>query len=142
MFSKLKGFVKKHWEFVLYALFGIFTTVTNYAIYLPLYNIAHLSATLSNWIAWIAAVIVAFLTNKPFVFKSHDWSAKVVASEFLKFVGCRVTSGLTETLILMLTVDILDMNGNIMKVLTNVVVIIINYVGSKLVVFRNKNQET
>jgi len=86
----------------------------------------------------VAAVAFAFLTNKPFVFKSHDWSAKVVLPELTKFVGCRVGSGVLETLILFVTVDCLCWNGNWIKLATSILVIVLNYFGSKLLVFQKK----
>ena len=89
-------------------------------------------------IAWVVAVAFAYVTNKPFVFKSHDWSLKTVAPELAKFVGCRVGSGLLETALLFLTVDLLHWNGNLMKIILSVMVVILNYVGSKLLVFRKK----
>ena len=97
-----------------------------------------MSAVVSNGIAWVVAVAFAYLTNKPFVFKSHDWSAKTVIPELGKFIGCRVGSGLAETAILLLTVDIMGWNGNIWKIITSVLVVILNYIGSKLLVFRKK----
>jgi putative flippase GtrA len=97
-----------------------------------------MSATVSNMIAWVVAVAFAYLTNKPFVFKSHDWSAKTVIPELTKFIGCRVGSGAAETLILFLAVDLLGWNGNIWKLVTQVMVVVLNYIGSKLLVFRNK----
>lgn len=138
--QRLLGFIKKHWDVVIYLLFGIFVTITNYVVYLPLYNIVGLSATLSNGVAWVASVLVAFLTNKPFVFKSNDWSAKVVVPEILKFVGCRIGSGIAETAILFVTVDLLQWNGNVFKLLTSVLVVILNYIGSKLLVFKSEDQ--
>ena len=87
-------------------------------------------------IAWVAAVAFAFLTNKPFVFQSHDWSFKTVLPELSKFVGCRVASGAMETVILFLAVDLLHWNGNIWKFVTQVLVVILNYVASKLIVFK------
>ena len=87
-------------------------------------------------IAWVAAVAFAFLTNKPFVFKSHDWSAKTVIPELTKFVSCRIASGAMETLILLLTVDLLGWIGNIWKLITQVLVVVLNYITSKLVVFK------
>ena len=89
-------------------------------------------------IAWVVAVAFAFLTNKPFVFHSHDWSAQTVLPELTKFVSCRIASGALETVILFLSVDCMNWNGNIWKLVTQVLVIIINYVGSKLLVFRKK----
>ena len=138
MFWKLKKAMGKYWEITVYFLFGIFTTLANFLVYFPLLNIVGLSATVSNAIAWITAVIVAFVTNKPFVFESHDWSLKVVVPEFVKFVGCRISTGVLETLVLAVTVDWLNWDGNIWKLLISVLVVLINYIGSKLIVFRKK----
>ena len=129
--------VKKHWDIVSYLFFGVLTTAVNYIVYLPCYNLLSFSAAISNMIAWIAAVAFAYLTNKPFVFCSHDWSAKTVIPELTKFVGARIASGVLETGIIFLTVDLLRWNGNVMKLVTSVLVVIINYVASKLLVFRN-----
>ena len=138
MIEKLRSLIEKYWDVLSYLFFGVLTTVVNYMIYLPVYNFCGLSAALSNMIAWVGAVIFAFLTNKPFVFRSHDWSAKTVVPELTKFVSCRIASGVLETVILFLAVDCMNWNGNIWKLVTQVLVIIINYVGSKLLVFRKK----
>ena len=134
----MMNLIKKYWDIISYLFFGVLTTVVNYLVYLPCYNLLGLSAAVSNVIAWIAAVAFAYLTNKPFVFKSHDWSAKTVLPELTKFVGCRVGSGLLETAIIFVTVDLLGLNGNLIKVATSVLVVVLNYIGSKLVVFRKK----
>ena len=138
MIEKLRSLIEKYWDVLSYLFFGVLTTVVNYMIYLPVYNFCGISAAVSNMIAWVGAVIFAFLTNKPFVFRSHDWSAKTVVPELTKFVSCRIASGVLETVILFLAVDCMNWNGNIWKLVTQVLVIIINYVGSKLLVFRKK----
>ena len=112
MIEKIRAFVEKHWDMVSYLFFGVLTTIVNYLVYLPLYNLLGISAAVSNIIAWVAAVAFAYVTNKPFVFKSHDWS------------------------MILLTVDILGWNGNIWKLIISVLVVILNYVSSKLLVFR------
>lgn len=129
---------KKYEDVILYLFFGVLTTGVNYLVYLPFYNLMGLSATISNIVAWIAAVAFAFLTNKPFVFKSHDWSRKAVIPELSKFVSCRLASGAMETVIIFLAVDVLAGNGNLWKLLTSVLVVILNYFGSKLFAFRKK----
>lgn len=134
--KKLKILWEKYREMLVYLLFGGLTTVVNYLVYLPCYNILNVSSAGSNLIAWVAAVAFAFLTNKPFVFHSHDWSAKTVWPELVKFVGCRLGSGLVETGILLIFVDWLGWDGNVMKLLTSVFVVVVNYVASKLLVFR------
>ena len=138
MKEKLIAFVKEHIDVVTYLVFGVLTTVVNYLVYLPCLNWLHLPASVSNCIAWVVAVVFAFVTNKPFVFRSHDWSAKVVFPELAKFISCRLASGVLETAILFVTVDCLHWNGNIWKFITQVLVVIFNYVGSKLLVFRKK----
>ncbi len=132
----MNNFIRSHHDILAYLFFGGLTTVVNYAVYLPCYNLLHLSASLSNVIAWVAAVAFAFVTNKPFVFKSHDWSAKTVWPELVKFVSCRIGSGLLETLVIFLTVDLAKWNGNAMKLITSAFVVVLNYFFSKLIVFR------
>lgn len=136
--KKIVNLLEKYWDIFAYLIFGVLTTVVNYLIYLPCYNLLGLPATVSNGIAWVVSVTFAYLTNKPFVFKSHDWSWKTVGPELGKFVGCRVGSGVLETGILMLTVDLLGWNGNAWKLITSVLVVVLNYIGSKLLVFRKK----
>ena len=134
----MKTLIRKYWDVLVYLVFGVLTTVVNYCVYLPMFNYLHLSAAACNAVAWAVAVLFAFATNKPLVFKSYDWSAKTVVPEFLKFTGCRVLSGAIETFILFITVDLLLWDGNLWKLLTSVLVVVANYVASKLIVFKNK----
>lgn len=140
MIAKIRELIQKHWDILSYLFFGGLTTVVNYLVYFPLYNWLQLSATVSNAVAWVFAVAFAYLTNKPFVFKSFDWSAKTVIPELTKFVGCRIGSGAVETVLLLLCVDWLKWDGNLMKILTSILVVIINYIASKLLVFRKKGE--
>ena len=134
--SKIRMLIRKHYDILAYLFFGVLTTLVNYIVYLPCYNLLHLPASLSNVISWAAAVAFAYVTNKPFVFKSHDWSAKTVGPELTKFVGSRILSGALETAIIFVTVDMLLWSGNLMKLVTSVLVVILNYVASKLLVFK------
>lgn len=138
MVEKIRELIEKYWDIISYLFFGVLTTIVNYIIYLPCYNIIGLSATVSNMIAWVVAVAFAYLTNKPFVFKSNDWSSKTVIPELTKFVGCRIGSGFAETVILLFTVDLMGWNGNLWKLFTQILVVILNYIGSKLLVFKKK----
>lgn len=134
--KKIMDLARKYWDVLSYLFFGVLTTVVNYAVYLPCYNLLGLSAAVSNVIAWVAAVAFAYLTNKPWVFKSHDWSMKTVVPELTKFVACRVGSGALETGIIFVFVDWLGFDGNVFKLITSVLVVILNYIGSKLLVFK------
>lgn len=136
MIKTIRALIEKHYDILSYLFFGVLTTVVNYIVYLPCYNMLGFSAAVSNVIAWVVAVAFAYLTNKPFVFRSNDWSAKTVVPELTKFVGSRVMSGALETGIIFLTVDCLLWNGNVMKLITSVLVVILNYVASKFLVFK------
>jgi len=138
MINKIRTLIEKYWDIISYLFFGVCTTIVNYIIYLPCYNLLGISATVSNMIAWVVAVAFAYLTNKPFVFKSNDWSRATVIPELTKFVGCRIGSGAAETVILFLAVDLMRWNGNIWKLVTQVMVVVLNYIGSKLLVFTKK----
>lgn len=132
----IRDFIRKHYDILAYLFFGGLTTAVNYLVYLPCFNLLHFSGAVSNAIAWVAAVAFAFLTNKPFVFKSHDWSLKVVLPELGKFLGCRIGSGVLETVIIFAFVDMLHWDGNLMKLATSVLVVVLNYFGSKFLVFK------
>ncbi len=132
----MKKLWEKYGDIFLYLFFGGLTTVVSLSVYWACGHLLGFNATVSNVISWIGAVAFAFVTNKPFVFKSHDWSWKVLGPELSKFLGCRIGSGVLETAVIFVTVDVLLWNDMLMKIIMQVVVVILNYVGSKLLVFR------
>ena len=136
MVDRMKLFLKKHRHIIAYIVFGVLTTGVNYLVYFSLYNVAKLSATASNAVSWLVAVIFAFITNKTFVYKSNNWNCNVALPEFLKFMLCRVASGLLETAILFIAVDSLLLDGNLWKIITSIIVVVLNYISGRLVVFR------
>lgn len=136
MIEKMINLLRRYEGVISYLFFGVMTTLVNFLVYYPLTNVLGVNATVANVIAWAVSVAFAFLTNKPFVFKSHDWSSDVVIPELGKFVGTRIGSGALETAMIFLLVDCLCLDGNFIKIAVSVLVVIINYVGSKLLVFR------
>ena len=138
MINKMRSFISRYKEPVLYIVFGLLTTAVNYLVYLPLYNLAYLSASASNIIAWFLSACVAFITNKLLVFESKNLHPKTVLLEAIKFFGCRIGTGALETLILLLAVDIMRLDGNVWKIIVSILVVILNYVMSKLYIFPNK----
>lgn len=138
MSNKMRDLFFKYKEIILYLFFGVLTTGVNYAIYFPLVNYCSMAASVSNMIAWVGAVIFAFATNKPFVFQSHDWSVKILFPELWKFVSCRIGSGILETAMIGFFVDYLQRNGIIWKIITSILVVVLNYIGSKLLIFKKK----
>ena len=134
--TKLKELMTQYWDVITYLFFGVLTTVVDYAVSFVCHYGLHISPTVSTVIAWAAAVIFAYLTNKSWVFHSRDWSAKTVLPEFAKFTGSRVFSGVLVTVCIEITVEILGWNFMLMKLATSVLNIVLNYIASKLLVFK------
>lgn len=139
--EKIVRLFKKHRDIVLYAVFGAATTVVNYATYYTLYNALGVANVPSTIVAWALSVVFAYITNKLWVFGSRSFSFQTLKREIPAFVAARVLSGLMDTGIMALTVDRLGMNGNIWKLISNVLVVILNYIASKMIIFRKKPQE-
>lgn len=135
---KIICFAKKYRDIVTYIAFGLLTTAVNYFVFIFSCELLKMSATTSNIAAWVVAVLFAFLTNKPFVFKSTSWSRKVVIPEFVKFVTCRIGSGIMETVFLFVTVDCMNWNGKILKLIASGLVMVLNYISSKCVAFKTQ----
>ena len=130
--------LKKYRSFIAYAVFGVFTTIVNIASYSVCYNNLGLSNTFSNVIAWILAVTFAYLTNKVWVFDSKSWKWDVLKKEVMAFIRCRIATGILDLVLMYVSVDLMDWNALLMKICSNVLVIILNYVFSKLVIFKEK----
>lgn len=136
MINRIRKLLVKHRDIITYLFFGVLTTIVNYLVYIPMYHVFGISAAISNISAWVVSVLFAFFTNKTFVFQSRDWSAGVVIPEFWKFVSARIGSGLLDTAIIFVTVDLLAWNGIVMKLVTSILVIVLNYISNKLIVFK------
>ena len=132
------GLLKKYRSFIAYAVFGVFTTVVNIVTYNICYVQMGMSNTISNVISWVLAVTFAYLTNKVWVFDSRSWEWSVLVKEVPAFISCRLATGIMDLVIMFVSVDVMKANGMIMKILSNVLVIILNYVFSKLVIFKKK----
>ena len=145
-----RSLYKKMKEVISYLFFGVVTTVINWAVYSIATAICGLSMNISNVLAWIVAVLAAFVTNKSWVFGSNDWSKKNIFEEFTKFIGARVFTGIIEIAglpalyALGINQSIFGIEGMVAKVIVSIVVIILNYIFSKLIVFKKgiKNENT
>lgn len=135
MQERLLSILNKNRAILVYLIFGVLTTAVNYVVFFVCYNQLGYLARTSNAIAWIAAVIFAFVTNKAFVFESRSWNFWIVLPELVSFIGTRLASGVAETLVLD-RVEAFGWNVNIWKIVVGILVIVVNYVGSKLLVFR------
>ncbi len=139
--GKIIELFKKYKEAILYLFFGGVTTLVNIVCYALLYYIAGLSNTVSNVIAWVVAVLVAYVTNKLFVFEHKGLGFAGLMLEIASFFGCRVLTGLLDIGIMYLFVDILVWHALTMKIISNVLVIILNYVSMKFFIFRKEKED-
>ena len=122
-------------ETVSYFIFGVLTTAVDWVGYFALYNMGY-SVVFSQTMSWAAAVLFAFITNKLFVFESKGLSRKELAREFFAFIAARLVSLGMEELGLWLMIGALHWNENLAKLIMQVVVVIANYVFSKLFIFK------
>lgn len=136
--------IKKLWKFltspemIFYIIFGVLTTIVNIAVFALLNSVLHWDWSVSNLLAWVIGVIFAFLTNKLFVFKSKSWEIKLVLREAASFTAARLLSLGVDMLGMWLLIDCWHANSLLSKVIMNVIVVIINYVFSKLIIFKKK----
>ena len=138
MMDKLKLLYHKHREVLLYLIFGGLTTVVNYGVYLLCARLLPVDATtVPTAIAWVLSVLFAYATNRAWVFRSKTRGAAVVR-EMAAFFGARVFSGLLDVAIMWAAVDRMGYNDLVVKLLSNVLVILINYFLSKFLIFRKK----
>ena len=135
--DRLRGFINK--QLILYLFFGVCTTAINTICYGILYELLLVNNVLSTILAWLAAVIFAFVTNKVFVFESKRNNATEKLREITSFFGCRILTGILDVVIMAVAVDYLKWNSLLWKLISNIIVTIINYIASKFFIFKDKN---
>ena len=136
----IKSVYEKYKEIINYLIFGVLTTVISLLVYYGLtFTIINpddaLMLQVANVISWVAGVLFAYFTNRKYVFESKNTNK---IKEFTSFVGARVTTLLLDMAIMGLGVTILHSNDKIMKLISQILVIVGNYVLSKVFVFRKK----
>ncbi len=152
--KKIKQLIIKYKELITYAIFGVCTTLVNLAVFFVSNAILGEELYLvSNIVAWVTAVIFAYITNKIWVFESKSWKSKVLLKEIPSFFAARVFSFVVEEVGLFVLVDLLKMkeyslnvlsfeiSGEmISKVILAVIVVVLNYVFSKVFIFKKKSK--
>ena len=148
--NKIKELCTKYREVISYIFWGAMTTAVSFVTYslFTLLFTAFLDTAaavlIANILSWIFAVLFAFVTNKLWVFKSKSFEKSVVLPEFLKFLSSRIATGVIEMAGLPLLVllglggEMFGIEGLVAKLVINVAVIVLNYVFSKLLVFKKK----
>lgn len=142
---KIRNLYKKYKEIINYIVFGVMTTVVNFAVYFLCVNVIGVYYIESNIIAWFLAVLFAYVTNRIYVFERVNFSTSGIIKEAILFFLSRFLSGAIETASLYIMVDIIGINNGTAKIEVAVAVVILNYIFSKLVVFRkhgkNRNKK-
>ena len=151
MINKIKELFQKYKTVIAYLFFGVCTTVVNWIAYIAFMFLlgnfiadSNVNIIISNVIAWIFAVIFALIINKLWVFDSKSFEKKKLFYEIWTFVSARLVTLLIETGILYLAALIFGSDNNIVniiwKIITSVIVVVLNYIFSKLIIFRKKEE--
>lgn len=157
--EKIIALIKKYQEIISYLFWGGMTTIVSWGSY-SLFAILFKNqismieffgmemsvvVLVSNILSWVCAFLFAFVTNKLWVFESKSWKAEVCLPEFGKFFSARALTGILEIVLVPLLVSlgldqtIFGIEGMVAKVVVSVAVVILNYVFSKLFIFKNKS---
>ena len=136
----LKEIYKANKQMVLYLFFGVCTTVINIVCYGIWNEILSLNNITSTILAWLVAVFFAFVTNKVYVFESQRTKTSERLSEMASFFFFRIITGVLDVVIMAITVDILKWNSLIWKLISNIIVTVVNYIASKFLIFKDTNK--
>lgn len=143
MINKKEAEVSECWErfkpVVLYLVFGVLTTIINVIAYYVCTELAGWSTLPSTLVAWFLAVLGAYITNRKAVFGSNASGFTEIAAEIVRFIASRIATGVLDLVLMIVCVDMLGLPGTLMKFVSNVIVVILNYVASKLLVFTSTN---
>ncbi len=131
----------KYKEIINYLIFGVLTTLVNYFSYIILTKVLNIDYLVSTVIAQIISIIFAYVTNKMFVFKSKNLSKKEFFREMFSFFGFRILSLFLDMGFMYIFVDLLYLNDVIMKLVSNILIVIANYIFSKLFIFKKKTKK-
>ena len=126
-------------ETITYVIAGVLTTVVNFIAYYLFCNIIGIENLIANGIAWVIAVVFAYIINDLWVFRSERASIRRQIEKISKFFGARILSFVVEEAGMFLFVDIIGWNNMIVKAALAVIVIILNYFFSKLYIFNKKS---
>ncbi len=143
--GKLADLYEEHREGMRYLVFGVLSTIVNIVTAALTYYVVFATlpeqwkVNLSTIVAILAAWIFAYVTNKLYVFNSRKNTVKELLQEIFSFVGCRIVTAIVELIIMNIFVTRLQWNYMLMKIISNVIVIILNFIFSKLLIFKKKD---
>lgn len=133
----MKVIIEKYKDIIPYAIFGVLTTLVNIVTYWLFAHPLRLSVMVSTVLAWVCSVLFAYITNRKWVFHSESMGSTAILKEMISFFTCRLLTGVVDWLCMLIFVDLLYCNDILIKICANIFVIILNYVASKMVIFKN-----
>ena len=126
---------EKYKALILYGIFGVTTTIINVVSY-ALFLFVGINVQIAVVVSWLLAIIVAYLTNRVWVFNSGAVTKVELLREFISFMLARLATLVVEMVIIWFGVQLLNQDPIVWKIIDNIVVIILNYIISKLIVFK------
>ena len=130
----ISDWIKIDRELVLYVVFGAFTFFVNLISYFFFANLLGINYLVSNAIAWFLSVLFAYVTNRTWVFECKSPN---ILKEMSLFFGGRIFSGVVDMFLMYAFIDLIAFDSSISKIVVQIIVIVLNYIFSKLIVFKN-----
>jgi putative flippase GtrA len=134
----IKKLYNKYRDLIPYAVFGVLSTLVNIGSYWLFAHLIHMGVMPSTILAWLVAIIFVYITNRKWVFHSEAVGPKAISKEIASFLTCRLLTGFVDWGSMFIFTDVLHFNDVAVMTLANIVVIILNYIASKLVIFKRK----
>ncbi|WP_041556510.1 GtrA family protein [Carnobacterium sp. 17-4] len=134
--TKIKSLVSRYEELIGYLIFGGLTTVVNIVVFYLFDSVFEVHYLFANAIAIVVSILFAFFTNKKYVFKSSTPTFQLWLKEFSLFVSFRLLSAVFDMGSMWLLVDGLNLNANVAKIITQFIVVVLNYAFSKFFIFK------
>ena len=139
MKENIKELYFKYKEVINYLVFGVLSMIVNFASYYLFARVLNIDEVISSGLSWFCSVLFAYITNKLFVFESKTNTAKEFWKEMISFFLSRVLSGiLCDVGTFALMVKVFGINDMVAKIVTQVMVVIVNYILSKFFIFKKK----
>lgn len=132
----IKQLLVKYKDIILYGIFGILSTVVNILSYWGFAHPLGIGTMLSTILAWFLTVSFVYLTNRKWVFHSNASTVKEYIKEVVSFFFCRIATGVLDWACMFIFVTLLSLHDVMVKALANILVIILNYIASKLIIFK------
>ena len=129
---------RKYQDVISYLFFGGCSTAVDVLSFGFFSRIVRMGTVASASVSWIITVLFVYVTNRTWVFHSDAQGAGEIFREFAYFMACRLATGLLDVTIMWFSVDVMGLNGLVMKFVSNVIVIVLNFVASKLIIFKRK----